>query len=283
MEFDEPECATARADVFQLARTWRAVDEDLRGKRKQGFIMQNWIRTNRKRLEHDILDTPRRPFFSPVYYGQYRVTLPLLKKYAHGRLIDLGCGDMPFRALLADQIKSYDSLDFFPRSDQVTYVGDIQHMDMIPSDTYDTAVCLEVLEHVPDPFMAVREIQRILKAGGTLIVSVPHLSRLHDEPHDYYRYTRHGLRYLLEQNSFRIQILERRGGLFSFLGHQVSTLVLGLVWRIPVLRQLAWFLNSWLVVRGADFLDRHLDRSGIFALGYTVVASKPIAHPAATS
>lgn len=245
-------------------------------------MMKNWIRANRKRLEHDILDTPRRPFFSPVYYGQYRVTLPLLKKYARGRLIDLGCGDMPFQSLLAGQLECYDSLDFFPRSARVTYVGDIQHMNMIPSDTYDTAVCLEVLEHVSDPFRAVREIHRILKAGGILIVSVPHLSRLHDEPHDYYRYTRHGLRYILERNGFNVQILVRRGGLFSFLGHQVSTLVLGLVWRIPLFKQLAWFLNSWLVVRGADWLDRHLDRSGIFALGYTVVASKPIVYPVVT-
>jgi SAM-dependent methyltransferase len=143
-------------------------------------------------------------------------------------------------------------------------------------------VCLEVLEHVPDPFQAVREIHRILKEGGILIVSVPHLSRLHDEPHDYYRYTRHGLRYLLEQNGFDIQVLEQRGGLFSFLGHQLSTLVLGLVWRIPLLRQMAWFINSWLVVRGADLLDRHLDRSGIFALGYTVVARKQSVSPTVT-
>jgi SAM-dependent methyltransferase len=242
-------------------------------------MLKEWIRANRKRLEHDILNTSRRPFFSPVYYAQYRVTLPLLKKFSGGRLIDLGCGDMPFRQQLSSQLEAYDSLDFFPRSNQVTYVGDIQHMDMIPASTYDTAICLEVLEHIGDPFMAVREIQRILKAGGVLIVSVPHLSRLHDEPHDYYRYTRHGLRYLLEQNGFSIQVLEQRGGLFSFLGHQVSTVALGLVWRVPLLQQVAWFLNSWLIVRGADLLDRRLDRSGIFALGYTAVASKQLASP----
>jgi SAM-dependent methyltransferase len=236
--------------------------------------MKEWIRANRKRLEQDTLYSSRRPFFSPVYYGQYRVTLPLLKQFAHGRLIDLGCGDMPFRDLLARQIELYESLDLFPRSNQVTYTGDIQHMDMIPSDTYDTAICLEVLEHVADPFLAVREIHRVLKMGGVLIVSVPHLSRLHDEPHDYYRYTRYGLRHLLEQNGFSVEILERRGGLFSFLGHQISTLVLGLVWRIPILKHVAWFLNSWLIVRGAYLLDRCLDRSGIFALGYTAVACK---------
>lgn len=245
--------------------------------------MKEWIRANRKQLEQDILNSARRPFFSPVYYGQYRVTLPLLKQYSHGRLIDLGCGDMPFRGLLSKQIESYESLDFFPRSSQVTYTGDIQQMDMIPSDTYDTAICLEVLEHVADPFLAVREIHRTLKIGGVLIVSVPHLSRLHDEPHDYYRYTQYGLRYLLEQNGFSVQILERRGGLFSFLGHQISTVVLGLVWRTPILRQMAWFLNSWLIVRGAYTLDRLLDRSGIFALGYTAVARKQLSRPAANA
>jgi len=237
-------------------------------------MIKEWIRSNRHRLEQDLRNSPRRPFFSPAYYSQYKVTLPLIRQFARGKLIDLGCGDMPFRHLIVDRISSYESLDFYPRTPEVTYVGDIQDMSMIDAETYDTAICLEVLEHVPDPFQAVREIHRILKPGGILIVSVPHLSRLHDEPHDYYRFTRHGMKYLLERCGFAVLSLERRGGLFSFLGHQVATLVLGLVWRVPVLKQIIWFLNSWLITRAAYGVDRILDTSGIYAMAYSAVARK---------
>jgi hypothetical protein len=107
-----------------------------------------------------------------------------------------------------------------------------------------------------------------------LIVSVPHLSRLHDEPHDYYRYTQYGLRHLLEQAGFTITHLHERGGIFSFLGHQISTIILGTVWSVPVIQEIAWFLNSWLITRFCYQLDLIFNPSGIFTLGYTVVATK---------
>lgn len=237
--------------------------------------MQAFIQRNRQAIERDLADSPVKQYFSPAAYSQYTVTLPLLQRYARGRLIDLGCGDMPFRAFVAGQVTAYDSLDFFPRRADVTYVGDIQDMAAVPSAAYDTAVCVEVLEHVPDPFRAAREIWRVLRPGGVLVLSVPHLSRLHDEPHDYYRYTRHGVRRLLEQAGFELVTLEKRGGLFSFIGHQVSTTLLGLTWGVPGLRQAAWWLNRWAVVAVSAALDRRLDRAGLFALGYSVVARRP--------
>lgn len=236
--------------------------------------LQAFIRGNRQALERELADSPRKQFFSPAAYSQYAVTLPLLLKFARGRLIDLGCGDMPFRSLVGGQLTGYDSLDLFPRNASVTYVGDIQNMTMIPDETYDTALCVEVLEHVPDPFRAAREIYRILKSGGILVMSVPHLSRLHDEPHDYYRYTRHGVRHLLEQAGFEVAQLEKRGGIVSFVGHQISTLILGLVWRVPVVKAVAWSLNSWLITRFCYWLDSRLDTSGLFALGYSAVARR---------
>jgi SAM-dependent methyltransferase len=236
---------------------------------------QEKIRSSRRQLELDLLSLPQRRYFSPIYYGQYRVTLPLIQQYVRGRFIDLGCGDLPFRDELIDRVTHYDSLDIFPQTEKVTYVTDIQDMAVVLGETYDSAICLEVLEHVPDPFRATREIYRILTPSAVLILSVPHLSRLHAEPNDYYRYTRHGLRYLLEQAGFEILELRQRGGLLTFLGHQVSTIILGTTWSIPGMRQIAWFLNSWLIARFCFWLDQLLTVSGIFAAGYTIVAVKP--------
>ncbi|MCL3837896.1 class I SAM-dependent methyltransferase [Aeromicrobium duanguangcaii] len=233
------------------------------------------LRNVRAQIEKDLGDASDRQYFSPAVYSQYRVTLPLIREHARGRFIDLGCGEMPYRPFVESQTERYDTFDIEERAAGVTYIGDIQSMPQVPSDTYDTAVSLEVLEHVPDPRRALAEVFRILRAGGTVVLSVPHLSRLHEEPYDFFRYTRHGLRRLLEDAGFEDVTVLRRGGLLSFLGHQVSTLLLTLTWRVPGLRQVAWQLNKWLVTRLAFELDGRLDRDGIFAMGYTAVASKP--------
>ncbi len=235
--------------------------------------MKDFIRANRHKLERDLLNSPKYWLFSPVAFSQFQVTLPLLKHNARGKLIDLGCGDMPFRQHIVPQVEAYDSLDLYPRT-SVTFTGDVQNLSMLADNSYDTAICLEVLEHVPDPFRAAREISRILKPDGALILSVPHLSRLHDEPNDYYRYTRYGLCHLVEQAGLKVELIESRGGLWSFFGHQISTLILGLVWGLPIIKNLALFLNSWLVTRLCYYLDRLLDRDGIFASGYTIVARR---------
>ena len=241
--------------------------------------MKSFPKNNRSRIEKELGQTRHWPYFSPAIYCQYRVMLPAAQRHAHGDLIDLGCGDMPYRSALMSQVSAYDGLDLFPRSDQVRYASDLEAMTVIPDQSYDTALMIEALEHVPHPWLALAETWRILKPGGTLILSVPHLSRLHDEPHDYFRYTKHGLRRLLEDSGFEIIDLIKKGGIFSFLGHQVSTLILTLSWGIPVLRWVVFFLNRWLITHPCFILDQWLDRGGLSPLGYVAVARKVMAPP----
>jgi SAM-dependent methyltransferase len=240
--------------------------------------MKDLLSARRRQLELDLSGSPQRWLFSAVAHSQYRVTLPPIVKYAAGELIGVGCGDMPFRPYIAGQINHYDGLDIAPRSPQLalSYLADIQNMAIVPSNAYDTALCLEVLEHIPDPFRAMGEIHRILKPGGRVIISVPHLSRLHEEPHDYYRYTAYGLKTLAQVAHLEVLSVLPRGGLFSFLGHQISTVILGLTWHMPVVGKLVWFLNRIIFTRWFYWLDTSLSTlSAICPLGYTMVAEKP--------
>jgi SAM-dependent methyltransferase len=233
------------------------------------------IKKGRRKFELEMLHSSYRKYLSPIFYSQYHITLPAIQKYAHGKLIDLGAGDMPYREEIQPFVTTYDSLDFTPRSTEITFAGNLQNMDFIPDQTYDCAICLEVLEHIPDPFRAAKEMWRILKVEGVLIVSVPHLSRLHEMPHDYYRYTAPGLEYILTQAGFQILNTTTRGGLLSFIGHQIAIATLSASWNVRILKHLAVFLIRWLNSLPAYYIDRIFKIDLYFPAGYTTIAIRP--------
>jgi len=236
--------------------------------------MYELLRKNRLRLRKEMRYSDKRKFFSPSVLSQYEVTLPRIISYVNGKLIDLGCGDMPFKKFIIDKVTAYDSLDIEKVNHDVMFIGDIQDMNMIPTETYDSAICLEVLEYVPNPFKALSETYRILRKNGCLILSVCHLSRLHDEPYDLYRYTKYGLKYLLEKAGFQVAEIVPTAGFFSFLGHQFSTIFVCLFWHIPILKSIVFFLNKWFCTKLFFWLDENVEKRKILALGYVCVAKK---------
>jgi SAM-dependent methyltransferase len=91
--------------------------------------------------------------------------------------------------------RSYTTLPF-PEFD-VCAPGPIERM-------YDVVFCEQVLEHVPDPWEAVRTLRALCVPGGRLVVSTPFLIRIHPSPDDFWRFTPHGLRILLESAGFEV-------------------------------------------------------------------------------
>ncbi len=97
----------------------------------------------------------------------------------------------------------------------------------------------------------------MLKPGGKAILSVPHLVWLHNEPHDYWRFTGHGLRHLVEKAGLRLVSVEPVGGLICFLAYAPSTAALALLWPVrPAFRAGLWM--NRLFIRLALLADRWL-------------------------
>jgi SAM-dependent methyltransferase len=129
------------------------------------------------------------------------------------------------------------------------------------------------IEHLREPGRALAEIGSSLKPGGILLVAAPHEWEVHQAPHDYFRYTRYGLAYLLEAAGFEILEIRPSGGYFRLLARRLLN---GLQFFSGGIRWLFFIPAAILVVPPAlilPFLD-FLDRDRNFTLGYICTARK---------
>ncbi len=129
-------------------------------------------------------------------------------KYAKGSMLDIGCGKSPYRRLFENNIESYTGLD--PRSSVADIKQDFYKAKIKPN-SYDTVLSTQVLEHVPEPEEFIRKVYRILKKKGIVIITVPFVGSLHEEPYDYFRYTPYSLTYLFSKIGFKIVYIKGQG------------------------------------------------------------------------
>ncbi len=143
-------------------------------------------------------------------------------KYADGILLDYGCGNQPYRELWGKNVKQYVGVDvtqnkFGTVTDVVPPNSPLPYQD----NSFDTVVSTQVLEHVSEPKFYLSEAARVLRPGGNLILTCPGTYMLHEEPFDFFRYTEHGLRYLLESNGISILVLDTTGGAWRVVGQTI--------------------------------------------------------------
>jgi SAM-dependent methyltransferase len=192
-------------------------------------------------------------------------------------ILDVGAGDAPYRELFAHA--NYLTCDW----ENSIYKPDrppdlIAPAGNIPLDlkSVDAVLSTQVLEHVAEPFTALAEFFRVLRPQGRLWLTAPLVWYLHEEPYDYYRYTPHGLRFLLESTGFTEIEVSPLNDAFS----SAAQLVRDLGWMMgrnsdgfdsqreivaQTMTQVASLIESF-----ANF-----DTQWIFPLNYSVVALRP--------
>jgi SAM-dependent methyltransferase len=129
------------------------------------------------------------------------------------------------------------------------------------------------LEHLREPGLALAEIARTLAPGGRLLLAAPHEWEVHQQPHDYFRYTRYGLQYLLEKAGLEIVEIRAVGGYFRLVARRLLN---GLQFFAGGVRWLGFVPAAVVLVPPAlilPFLDA-LDGERNFTLGYICTARK---------
>lgn len=143
---------------------------------------------------------------------------------SRSRVLDVGAGTGSYRPLFAHC--KYSAHDFaeelgtIGRYTKLDYISDVTAIP-VPDASFDVILCTEVLEHVPEPILALKEFGRILTPGGKLLLSAPLGSRLHQEPfHFYGGYTPHWYEHFLVKSGFSVESIERNMGFFSYFGQE---------------------------------------------------------------
>lgn len=196
-------------------------------------------------------------------------------QYLSGRLIDIGCGTKPYSTLLAPYIIEHVGIDHegtLHDKTRVDLFGSAYHLP-VGDSSFDCALCTAVLEHLEEPEIALRECHRALRPGGYAVYTVPFIWHLHEEPRDFYRFSKYGLKYLFEKTGFKIVEIKPLSGFWVTFG-QLLVYNLYRFNRGP----LRWFrimdALGMLIQFVAYGLDR-IDKTEQWTWMYLVVARKP--------
>ena len=198
--------------------------------------------------------------------------------------LDLGCGQRPYEELVSGPGVTYIGMDW-PVSDDKAFQDVTGDATRLPfrSESFDTVITTELLEHLPDPEQCLAEVARVMRPGGHLILSVPFLEPLHEEPRDFFRFTPYSLRNLLGSHGFTVLNIWPRGHWWSVVfGSFMPQALYGLVNPLDEHGQRHYSkVGTVLVLPICALLqltgyamDRLARGKSAFTLGYFIVAQR---------
>jgi SAM-dependent methyltransferase len=204
-----------------------------------------------------------------------------LRQHAKGKLLDLGCGKVPLYAAYREFVTDNICVDWgntLHENEYLDYELDLTENLPFSDSEFDTIILSDVLEHIPVPEQLWREMARILSRKGKIIINVPFFYWLHEQPHDYFRYTEFALRRFVETSGLRLIQLEPIGGAPEVMTDFIAKNIL----RLPKLgHSLAlvaqWFMLGFIRTKFGKKLSEAT--SSNFPLGYFVIAEKPALVP----
>jgi len=193
-------------------------------------------------------------------------------QFAKGKLLDIGCGSKPYKQLFNKTIQSYVGIDRYNSS------ADIKQNFFTASlkpKSFDTVLCTQVIEHVSDPSELLIKIKNVLKKDGIIILTAPLVAALHEEPNDYYRFTKYALKNLFKDTGFTIINLKEEGNWITSNITMIAFYLEGTCNRY-FLRYPKKLLILSLMLLGTllSHLPKHYTKPEKYPMNYLVIAKK---------
>ncbi|MEZ6016619.1 MAG: methyltransferase domain-containing protein [Planctomycetota bacterium] len=231
-------------------------------------------------------------------WARLRGSVEALCPHARGVLLDVGVSEAPYRALFSGAVTRYVGLEYPPSIlDKQPEMWAILERVKVPVQVFgdgsrlpirdasiDTVLATEVLEHVPRPELFVREMARVARPGGKVLITVPFIQPLHELPSDYFRFTPSALRHFAEDAGLEVESVTARGNFASANGALLSQWLLRWVGAAEHQSDGSVILSRWrsvlvlpftALIQVAFHLASKLTNDTAVCQGYALVARKP--------
>jgi len=209
------------------------------------------------------------------------------------KIIDISAGSKPYKHLFAhceyfshefegnkdilDSFRGEKDKSLFQTHD---YYGDICDRLPIDDESFDYVFCTEVIEHVAEPIQAIKEMTRICKKGGQIIITAPFTSGLHQEPHHYYAgFSPHFYNYVAKKYDLTVKEIQSQGDFFKLMSWFTN---LAMQFRLPycddfIVNTVSHYMQSFYLTMSETFGDTSgniVETSKHFTIGYMVIFEK---------
>ncbi len=222
----------------------------------------------------------RQPYNWLVYHNLDK-SLEKHSKYYKGILVDLGCGEAPYKEYFLQYADKYVGVDWSNtlHNFKADIVSDLNEKIELEDDYADTVVSISTIEHLREPENFLKEANRILKQNGYFILQVPWQWRVHEAPYDFFRYTPYGLTYLFEKAGFNVLEINAVGGFFAMMFLKTNYFTLRFIRGPKFLKTIVktLLIPFWTINQIAAMILDGIDKEKfklIEAPGYFVVAQK---------
>jgi len=187
------------------------------------------------------------------------------------KIIDVGAGTCQYKKYFKN-LKYYSQDIINNPQKTIDYIGEI---DILPSNSFDYILCTQVLEHLKEPKEAFNTFSRILKKNGKLFLTTHMAFEEHLAPYDYFRYTKYGLKYLAEENNFKVERIIPQGGRFLVLAKEIQILIPRLIKnKILIYIYYLLFTIPIFILSLVLYLLDYLDKDKELTLNYECVFDK---------
>lgn len=219
---------------------------------------------------------------SDLYYLHYksyhRDLFYAIKKHSKGDVLDIGCGNKPYEKMFEGLINKYTGCDIVQSDLNKVDVLSLANKIPLEDNSFDTIISTQTIEHVEDHQGLVNEAHRLLKPNCYFILSGPFNWQLHEEPYDFFRFSKHGFKYILEKAGFEVIEIKENGGMWSVVGQyiikNISNDHIGRNRKIRIIFNLFKRLKIiYLLNCLFDKLDK-LDYNSINTINYVIIAKK---------
>lgn len=180
--------------------------------------------------------------FDRIYHYRWmlrtHMLMPLagfMQKYAHGRLLDIGCGDKPYQRLAPGSVQPFVGIDTNRVPNRADIFGSVTALP-IKTNCMDTVLCVWVLDDVPEPELIFHEVHRVMRPEGVFLLVANQTDTLHFEPNDYFRFTRYAIQHLAEKAGLRVLEVHPIGGVWIMIGMKLLAYVASAARRFRPLR-----------------------------------------------